>query len=232
MNKDLFAISSLIKTKPNYQNIKSRINFDLLDTEQKDEHKEPHLQFLPKFCVCMFGILTIVLVPSLCVIFLSNKSNPGGGEHITLMDKCYSEEIYELPSLDNDVIKIDNLLDFSQYLKTIKSSNINDFSNIITNDFFQKKCLIGITFISSLQEVSCAYDGKGIMISKIDLNNDNLSFDFTIPTKGKDQVIIKNSYFAFVSKNDIADDFHYTYRITQRDTGLNGSCYYNNENSL
>lgn len=248
MNKMLKSIASLVDGSPNYGNIENKLNFSSCTNEdiyQSKKRKALKIAFPISFVGVVLA-LTAILIPTILNAQRNNqKDSPFAliNGSIRVLKKYYvnnswqeldatteSVETNEYYIKNKEVTKVNTWEGFKKRYGSnfaiINDFTGSDFNEIINESTFIDNCLLGLQFTGSCTEFERSYDGRGVVIENIQATNGDLFVKFSVPTKGFDEGISMGTFFAIASKDDIADNFEFTYEVMQRNTGEKGSTYY------
>lgn len=234
MNKTLKNIASLVDGSPNYGNIENKLNFSSCTNEdiyQSKKRKALKIAFPISFVGVVLA-LTAILIPTILNAQRNNqKDSPfaliNGSIRVlkkyyvnnscqTLGDVSESVEANEGYVTNKEVTKINTWEGFKKYTPYIPGYARDDFKGIIDESTFVENCVLSIKYICNFTQRSTNYDGRGVVIENIQATNGDLFVQFSVPTKGADEGYTWVVFIAIASKDDIKNDFEYSYEVTER----------------
>lgn len=253
MNKMLKNIASLVDSNPNYKSIENKLNFSSCTNEdiyQSKKRKALKIAFPISFVGVVLA-LTAILIPTILNAQRNNqKDSPFAliNGSIRVLKKYYvnnswqeldatteSVEANEDYVINKEVTKINTWEGFKKRYGSnfaiINDFTGYDFDEIINESTFIDNCLLGIRFSGNAIEFERSYDGRGVVIENIQATNGDLFVQFSVPRSTFDDGYVYDAFamgtfFAIASKDDIADNFEFTYEVMQRNTGEKGSSHY------
>ena len=239
MNKTLKNIASLVDGSPNYKSIENKLNFSSCTNEdiyQSKKRKALKIAFPISFVGVVLA-LTAILIPTILNAQRNNqKESPFAliNGSIRVLKKYYvnnswqtlgdvsesveANEDYIINKNDEflEVTKVNTWEGFKKYTPYIPGHARDDFKGIIDESTFVENCVLSIKYICNCTQISTNYDGRGVVIENIQATNGDLFVQFSVPIKGFDEGITFVVFIAIAFKDDIKDDFEYSYEVTER----------------
>ncbi len=234
MNKTLNNIASLVNYNPNYKSIEGKLDFSSCikgDFYQSKKRKALKIAFPISFVGVVLA-LTAILIPTILNAQRNNqKDSPfalvNGSIRVlkkyyvnnsrqTLGDVSESVEANDDYVTNKEVTKVNTWEGFKKYTPYIPGYARDDFKGIIDESTFVENCVLSIKYTCNCTQISTNYDGRGVVIENIQATNGDLFVQFSVPTKGADEGITFVVFIAIASKDDIKDDFEYSYEVTER----------------
>ena len=234
MNKTLKKIASLVDGSPNYKSIEKKLNFSSCTNEdiyQSKKRKALKIAFPISFVGVVLA-LAAILIPTILNAQRNNqKESPFAliNGSIRVLKKYYvnnswqtlgevseSVEANEGYVTNKEVTKVNTWEGFKKYTPYIPGYARDDFKGIIDESTFVENCVFSIKYNCNCTQISTNYDGRGVAIENIQATNGDLFVQFSVPIKGFDEGLTFVVFIAIASKDDIKDDFEYSYEVTER----------------
>ena len=234
MNKTLKKIASLVDGSPNYKSIEGKFDFSSCTNEdiyQSKKRKALKIAFPISFVGVVLA-LTAILIPTILNAQRNNqKDSPFAliNGSIRVLKKYYvnnswqeldtttkSVETNKYYITNKEVTKVNTWEGFKKYTPYIPGYARDDFKGIIDGSTFVENCVLSIKYTCNVTQISTNYDGRGVVIENIQATNGDLFVQFSVPIKGFDEGITFVVFIAIASKDDIKDDFEYSYEVTER----------------
>ena len=246
MNKTLNNIALLVNYNPNYKSIEKKLDFGGLQNEPhyKTTVRKSFKIAIPISIVCTGLALTAVLVPTLSntqkynqqedSLFVEDSPFAFVNGSIRVLKKHYvggqvsslpsgttesietNEDIIKKSYGSSEVTKVNTWEGFKKYTPYIPGYVRDDFKGIIDESTFVENCVLSIKYTCNCTQISTNYDGRGVVIENMQATNGDLFIQISVPTKGADEGITFVVFIAIASKDDIKDDFEYSYEVAER----------------